>query len=57
MCGDGNDAADDDDDNDYDDGVHAQALALYAAERDDAPERGQSDGAELHVRSPTVLRW
>ena len=52
LCGDG----DDDDDDDDDDGVHAQAVGLYAAERDAAPERGQSDGAEFHVRSPAVLR-
>ena len=51
LCGDGGDNDDGDDD-----GVHAQVLAEYASERDAAPERGQSDGAELHVRSPAVLR-
>ena len=52
LCGDG----DDDDDDDDDGCVHAQVVVRYAAERDAAPERGQSDGAELHVRSPAVLR-
>ena len=46
---------DHDDNHDDDDGVHAQALVRYAAERDAAPERGQFDGAEKHVRSPAVL--
>ena len=54
LCGDGDD--DDDDDDDVDGGVHAQVVVRYAAERDAAPERGQSDGAEFHVRSPAVLR-
>ena len=53
MCGDG----DDDDDGGDDDGVHAQGVGRYAAERDAAPERGQSDGAGANVRSPAVLRW
>ena len=53
WCGDGDDDHDDDDD----DGVHAQGLGQYAAERDAAAERGQSDGADSNVRSPTVLRW
>ena len=57
LCGDGDAADDDDDDDDDDDGVHAQVLVQYAAERDAAPERGQSDGAENYVRSPAVLRW
>ena len=52
LCGDG----DDDDEDDDDDGVHAQGVVQYAAERDAAPERGQSDGAERNVRSPAVLR-
>ena len=56
LCGDGDDdAAADDDDDEY--GVHAQAVVQHAAERDAAPERGQSDGADNHVRSPAVLRW
>ena len=57
LCGDDGDNDDDDDDDDDDDGVHAQELVQYAAERDAAAERGQSEGAELHVRSPAVLRW
>ena len=50
LCGD-----DDDDDDDDDDGVHAQGLVPNAAERDAAAERGQSDGADIHVRWPAVL--
>ena len=56
LCGDGDDDDDrDDDDDDDDDGVHAQAVVQYAAERDAAPERGQSDGAGVHVRWPAVV--
>ena len=58
MCGGDGDDDDDDDDDDVDgDGVHAQVVVRYAAERDAAPERGQSDGADRNVRSPAVLRW
>ena len=58
LCGDGDGddhGDDDDDDDDDDDGVHAQVVGQYAAERDAAPERGQSDGADMDVRSPAVL--